>query len=257
VVLLDEFQKKHGAHRVSIRRGPRRGYVANFMSLICDLALNSDYYALSDQDDVWMAHKLSRARAFLMSAPADLPGLYCSRVRLIDVQGVEIGLAPLFRKAPHFQHALVQNIAGGHTMVFNEKARSILIKAGPDVDAAVHDWWIYQAITAVGGRVIYDPVPTVDYRIHGGNQIGAKRARVRHSQMLLNRFKHWNDLNTRALERIQSSMSEENKEIFDRFCRSRRSRLLPRIYWLLRSGIYREPKLENLHLMLAAFIGKI
>src|SRR5580704_14824392 len=75
MVLLDEFQKKHGAHRVSIRRGPRRGYVANFLSLICDPALKSDYYALSDQDDVWMAYKLSRARSFLINAPADLPSL--------------------------------------------------------------------------------------------------------------------------------------------------------------------------------------
>jgi hypothetical protein len=257
MALLDEFQKKHGAHRVNIRRGPGRGYVANFMSLICDPALNSDYYALSDQDDVWMAHKLSRARSFLIAAPADLPSLYCSRVRLIDAQGVGIGLAPLFRKAPRFQHALVQNIAGGHTMVFNEAARNILMKAGPDVDAAVHDWWIYLAIAAVGGRVIYDSVPTVDYRIHASNQIGPKRGRVRHGQMLLNRFKHWNGLNTRALERIQSSMPEENKKVFELFCRSRRSRLLPRMYWLLQSGIYREPKLENLHLILAALVGKI
>jgi glycosyltransferase involved in cell wall biosynthesis len=257
MALLEEFQKKHGAHRVSIRRGPRRGYVANFLSLICDPALNSDYYALSDQDDIWMAHKLSRARSFLIAAPADLPSLYCSRVRLIDAKGIGIGLARLFRKAPHFQHALVQNIAGGHTMVFNEKARSVLMKAGPDVDAAVHDWWIYQAITAVGGSVMYDPVPTVDYRLHAGNQIGGKYGRVRHSQILLNRFKHWNDLNTRALERIQSSMPEENKKVFDLFCRSRRSHLLPRMYWFLRSGIYREPMLDNLPLMLAALLGKI
>jgi hypothetical protein len=70
-------------------------------------------------------------------------------------------------------------------------------------------------------------------------------------------LKHRNGLNTRALERIQSSMPEENKKNFKLFCRSRRSRLLPRMYWLLQSGIYREPKLENLHLILAALVGKI
>src|SRR6202050_2057051 len=73
VALLEDFQKKHGADRVEIRRGPRKGFVANFLSLICDPAIKSDYYALSDQDDVWHPGKLSRALQFLNNAPTDGP----------------------------------------------------------------------------------------------------------------------------------------------------------------------------------------
>src|SRR5579863_2377502 len=46
--LLAEFQNKHGPSRVQIRRGPRRGFVANFLSLLCDPAIEADYYAPSD-----------------------------------------------------------------------------------------------------------------------------------------------------------------------------------------------------------------
>ena len=113
------------------------------MSLICDPAIEGDYYALSDQDDVWHPHKLSRARSFLMKASAAAPFVYCSRTRLIDEQGTEIGLSPLFKKPLHFRNALTQSIAGGNTMVFNEVVRQELMRAGPDANAASHDWWIY------------------------------------------------------------------------------------------------------------------
>jgi glycosyltransferase involved in cell wall biosynthesis len=254
---LAQFQRKHGADKVSLRRGPAKGFVANFLSLICDPALKSDYYALSDQDDVWAADKLSRARSFLMNTRSDVPAVYCSRARMIDEQGAEIGLTPLYRKPPHFRNSLVQNLAIGNTMVFNEKTRSILMQAGPDVAAAVHDWWIYLAITAVGGTIFFDPEPSVGYRIHGRNLIGSNGSRVRRAVMLLNRFKVWNDLNIGALERIQGAMPEENRKTFELFRRSRKLSLLPRLYGLLRSGVYRETVLDNLELMLAALVSKI
>jgi len=259
--LLAEFQKKHGACRVKLRRGPGRGFVANFLSTICDPALTSDYYALSDQDDVWAAHKLSRARSFLMNAPSDVPVLYCSRTCLIDEQGVEIGLSPLFKKPPHFRNALTQSIAGGNTMVFNEKARQVLMQAGPDVKTAAHDWWVYLTTTAVGGKVFYDPVPTVSYRVHSRNLIGSNRSFVsqisRAGMLWQGRFKSWSDLNIRALERIENSMTEENRKTFDLFRRSRKLSPLPRAYGLIRSGVYRQTLLGNIGLLAAALVGKI
>src|SRR5579864_1212921 len=71
LALLQDFQKKHGAAKVHIRQGPRRGFVANFLSLICDPAVQGACYAFSDQDDVWLPDKLSRARGFLMNARRD------------------------------------------------------------------------------------------------------------------------------------------------------------------------------------------
>jgi glycosyltransferase involved in cell wall biosynthesis len=257
LALLEDFRRKHGADRVQIRHGPEKGAAANFMSLICDPALDSAFYALSDQDDVWAANKLSRARSFLTGAAADAPSLYCSRVRMIDENGAEIGLTPIHKKHPHFRNALVQNIAIGNTVAFNEKTRRLLMQAGADANAAVHDWWIYLVTTAVGGRVFYDPFPSVDYRIHGGNLIGANNSRVRKAQMLLNRFKGWSDLNVRALERIESVMLAENRATFELFRRSRTLSLLPRLYGLLRCGVYRDAILDNVGLLAAALAGKI
>lgn len=257
IALLRDFQNKHGAGKVQIRRGPGRGLVANFLSLICDAELEADYYALSDQDDVWAADKLLRASAFLNGLPDDVPNVYCSRVRMIDENGVAIGLTALFKKPPHFRNALVQNVAIGNTTVFNDRTRRLLMQAGPDVSAAVHDWWIYLMTTAVGGRMFYDPFPSVDYRIHSRNLIGANIGRVRNGWMLLKRFKAWNDANVHALELLQDSMLPENRRAFELFRQARKRRLLPRLYGVLRSGVYRERVRDNLGLILATLIGQI
>ena len=257
LALLKEFQARHGAGRVQVRGGPGKGFVANFLSLICDPSVDSDYYALSDQDDVWAADKLARSRSYLMTVPAGVPSVYCSRARMIDEQGAELGFTPLYKRAPDFRNALVQNIAIGNTMMFNEETRRLLMRAGADVSAAVHDWWIYLAITAVGGRIYFDPYPSVAYRIHARNLIGSNEGRWRRYQTLLNCFKTWNDLNIEALARLQGSMLDENKKVFELFRRSRRLGLLPRVCGLLRSGIYRETMRDNVELALAALSGKI
>lgn len=261
VALLEDFQKKHGADRVEIRRGPRKGFVANFLSLICDLAIKSDYYALSDQDDVWHPHKLSRAQQFLGNAPADLPVVYCSRTRLIDEQGKDIGLSTFYRKRPHFRNALVQSLASGNTMVLNEKMRWLLMQAGPDANAPAHDWLVYMTITAVGGKILYDSEPTVSYRMHSRNVIGSNDsagARMIRARLLWQgRFQRWADMNVAVLERIESLMTDESRATFELFRQSRKRSLLPRAYGLMRSGIYRQSLLGNLGLAVATLTGRI
>ncbi len=261
VALLEDFQKKHGTDKVEIRRGPREGFVANFLSLVCDPAIKSEYYALSDQDDVWHPQKLSRARQFLGNAPVDVPVVYCSRTQLIDEQGKDIGLSTFYRKPPHFRNALVQSLASGNTMVLNEKMRWLLMRAGSDANAPAHDWLVYMTITAVGGKILYDSVPTVSYRMHSRNVIGSNDtagARVVRARLLWQgRFQKWADMNVAVLERIQDLMTDENKKTFELFRQSRKLSLFPRAYGLIRSGVYRQSLLGNIGLMVATLAGKI
>ena len=261
LALLQDFQKKHGPDKVHIRQGPRRGFVANFLSLICDPTVQGASYAFSDQDDVWLPDKLSRARRFLTNAPADKPVVYCSRTRLINESGAEIGLSPLFKKPRSFRNALTQSIAGGNTMVLNEEARQLLMRAGADVSCAAHDWWVYLAVTAVDGMLFYDAVPTIRYRVHARNVIGSNRsltAQLLRARMLWHgQFKSWADMNVAGLERIESDMTEENRRIFALFRTSRKQRLVPRLHGLIRAGIHRQTLLGNIGLAAAALVGKV
>jgi glycosyltransferase involved in cell wall biosynthesis len=260
--ILCAFRDAHGPGRVEIIDGPRRGAQANFLFLTCREGLASDYYAFCDQDDVWEADKLARAISIIeQRAGAGLPALYGSRTSLIDQDGRNIGLSPLFPKEPTFRSALVQSIAGGNTMVFNRKAHELLAFCGADVDIPSHDWWIYQVTSACGGKVFYDPWPSVRYRQHAQNVIGSNMgfaARVRRLRMLgQGRFRYWSDLNVEALTRLRPRMNAENRQIFDLFCKARHRPLLQRARMFAQAGVYRQTLLGNLGLAAAVVLKKI
>jgi glycosyltransferase involved in cell wall biosynthesis len=259
--LLLQFRDRLGSARVDVRDGPRQGFVANFLGLACDGNINCDYYAYSDQDDIWEPDKLARAIAWLRTVPARTPAVYCSRTRLIDEQGRQCGLSPLFRRKTGFRNAMVQSIAGGNTMVFNQAARELLVLCGPDTRVPSHDWWTYLLTSAAGGQVFYDPVPSVRYRVHPTNVVGSNvgwSSRIERLRMLIGgRFRRWSELNIAALERFRPRMTPENRALFDLFRESRQRGFLGRQAGFLRAGFYRQTLLGNIGLIFAIWARKI
>jgi len=261
LAILDDFKNKLAKNHMSIQFGPQKGFAANFLSLTCHDDILADYYAYSDQDDVWEKEKLARALSWLESVPDDIPALYCGRTRLVDKHKNVIGLSPLFDKPPNFANALVQNIGGGNTMIFNNVARKLLQATGECIPVITHDWWAYILISGCGGKVFYDSTPMLIYRQHENNLVGMNSSwsdRLKRLRMLLQgRFKEWNDANIIALESIEYRLIPENRSILEQFAAARRKSLLPRLIHLKRSGIYRQTLLGNLGLILAAVLGKL
>jgi glycosyltransferase involved in cell wall biosynthesis len=257
--LISKFQ--HEEKGVSVADGPRRGFVRNFLGLACDLSISADYFAFSDQDDIWKSDKLSRAIEWLQSIPAQKPALYCSRVRLVDEDDHDCGLSPLFPLKPSFRNALVQSIAGGNTMVFNNAARLLLAHCGSDVNVPLHDWWTYLLVTGAGGEVRYDPLPSIYYRTHARNAVGANvgwRSRFQRLQMLnAGDFARWSALNIAALERFRLRMTPENRSVFDLFRESRKRGFFGRQLGFLQAGVYRQTLLGNVGLAVAVWTKRI
>ena len=259
--IVQRYQASWGQDKVTVRSGPQKGFAANFLSLVCRADIEADYFAYSDQDDVWEPAKLTTALNWLKSVPSDVPALYCSRTRLVDAQNKGIGLSQLFSKPPCFANALMQNIAGGNTMVFNAAARALLREAGQHVQVVAHDWWTYLVITGCNGRVMYDPNPTVLYRQHETNLVGVNgsmKARLMSVRLLLaGKLIDWNDRNIDALLNLQHRLTPENREIAELFTSARQRLLLPRLVGLKRSGVYRQTFFGNLGLLIVAIFRKI
>ena len=246
--------------RLSYSAGPRDGVVANYLSLACRPDIVARYYAFADQDDIWDKDKLERALDWLRTIPDDQPALYCSRVRLVDEKGSPVGVSPLFAKAPVFSNALVQSIAGGNTMVFNDAARQLLVRAGRNADVVVHDWWAYIVVTGCGGIVRYDAQPSLSYRQHAGNLIGGNftwRALLGRmvGAFLMGTHRKWNEKNILAIQQIRDCLTPENAARLDLFSASRDRWLLPRLMGVLRSGIYRQTIRGNISLAGLVVLG--
>lgn len=259
--ILENYRLRWGADRLVIFRGPCKGFAENFISLIQRPEVQGDYFSFSDQDDVWFFDKLERGIAGLEPIGAQVPALYCSRTRLVDADGHVIGESPLFPKATSFRNALVQSIAGANTMLINRAARDLLLQLPDQAPLVAHDWLTYLLVTGAGGQVIYDTQPSLDYRQHGGNLIGANatfRDRVaRLRGMLSGRFVKWNDANTAILTDMERLLTPENRQVLRLFDQGRKQAFFQRVLALSRSGVYRQTPQGNLSLLLAACLGRI
>lgn len=259
--ILGDYRDRVGESRFTVLAGPQRGYVTNFLSLVCTPTIQADYYAFADQDDIWEPSKLARAVEWLQTVPEEVPGLYCGRTRMVDQGNVEIGLSPLFTKPPSFANALIQNIAGGNTMVFNQAARNLVKLAGKTSSVVMHDWWLYQLVTGCGGQVFYDPEPLLRYRQHERNIVGAQNSILSRAKRAVRiasgRFKDWNDINTAALQDVSQLLTDESKRQLRFFCEARKSGLVTRLVGLWRSGIYRQTWIGNLGLIFGAAFNRI
>ena len=259
--ILQEQQKLWGRGKLNLQSGPRQGFAANFLSLTCQADINADFYAYADQDDIWEADKLERAVSWLKTIPNDVPALYCSRTRVVDEENKTLGFSPLFKRPPSFANALIQNIGGGNTMVFNHATRKLLCQAGKDIEVVSHDWWAYIFVSACGGKVYYDAYPSVRYRQHENNIVGCNnswRARLFRMRLLAQgRFKKWNTINIQALKRLESMISPEHRQTLSLFIQSREHSIFRRLLTLKRSGVRRQSLAGQVSLFVAALFGKI
>ena len=238
------------------------GFANNFMKALADIKKPFEFYSFSDQDDIWNKNKLEIAISALSDISSEIPALYCARTEIVDEQCVEsLGYSPLFTKDPTFSNALVQNIGGGNTMVFNKAARDLIISSVSNCTIVSHDWWCYLIVTGAGGHVIYDAKPCLKYRQHKTNVIGSNtswRGRFsRFCSLLQGHFLELNDINTKALEINKHLLTKDNLYILDNFMNGRRTNLIKRLILLKRSKIYRQTLLGNIGLLVGIFFKRI
>lgn len=261
--VIADFARTHPERPVNLREGPRRGSMANFLSLLCAPDIRGDFYALADQDDVWLPERLSRGLAMCTAAGGEAAGdgavLYGARTIITARDLSPRGCSPHFRRPPDFRNALVQSLAGGNTMLLNAAARDIVRRAGAREGAVCHDWWLYQLLSGAGARIIYDAEPSVLYRQHGANQIGsnlsasARAGRI--AALIGGRFRDWNARNLAELSAVMPLLTPDNRELVRRFEALRRRKGPSALRTLRDLGLYRQTCTGNLSLHAAAFLG--
>ena len=244
--------------RVETRQGPQQGSTKNFMSLITDGHIGGDCFAYCDQDDIWAQDKLERAVSFLGTVSPGTPALYCSKVRIIASDGRHKGFSPNRKRAPSFCNALVENIAGGNTMVMNKAARNLLIAASVR-DVVVHDWWTYILVSGAGGSIHYDHIPSVDYRQHPDNLIGASigvTASLKRIRSVIERkFSSANTIHSDALRHCRYLLSPQSRSVLDAFFAIRRGSAWQRIQSLRRAKLWRQTRGGQLSLIISVALG--
>ena len=150
----------------------------NFSALVD--ASSAEYVAFSDQDDVWLPDKIERSLAAMARLEAhsrpDEPLLIFSDLTVVDqnLRQVNPSLWAMQHHRPdrvhHFARLLTQNIVTGSTMLMNRALLRMALPMHPN--AFMHDWWI-ALVACAFGKADYLTEPTVLYRQHPDNVLGA------------------------------------------------------------------------------------
>ena len=220
------------------------------------------WLAFSDQDDIWLPDRLSRGITTLANLPDDRPALYCSRTWIADEAMTSRRLSAPRPNPLGFRNALVQNVASGNTILLNAAGAQLAIEAACEAgQVVVHDWWVYQIISGAGGHLVHDNTPTIFYRQHAVNQIGANdtlRARLTRLGMLLNgHFRVWNEVNITALTRSIHRLTPENRSLLESFTKMRTERIFGRLTGLKRLRLYRQSCVTTLALWLSVVLNRL
>ena len=260
-----EKLKINERNKKKIRVGFRNkniGYAKNFLNALVSINDYFDYYAFSDQDDIWHPEKLEKAIKSLEEYPDNQANLYGSRTQLIGKsEEIKLGKSIEFKKSPSFQNALTQNIFGGNTMVFNRNAFDLICSSNLDQKIIAHDWWCYQIISGAGGNVFYDKNIYLKYRQHNNNLIGSnislKDKWLRFCKVANGNFKIQNDHNLRAIINNQNLLTSSNLRTLTNFIKARKSCFLKRIYYFAKSGVFRQTLIGNIGLFIGIVIKKV
>jgi hypothetical protein len=256
------FADRSPDHAVTLHPGPGKGSAMNFLSLLGRLSDGAGFAAFADQDDVWFPDRLARGLDALGRVPAGSPALYCSRTVITDAGLRPLRLSQGRPRPPGFRNALVQNIAAGNTILLNPGAVALLRVAARRTEATVaHDWWAYQIVTGAGGCVLHDDAPTLLYRQHGANQIGANdsaRAQMQRLGMILSGvYRTWTDINLKVLTACEDLLTAENRALVRRVASLRMKGPAARAVGLHEAGLYRQTRLGTAAIYAAALLNRL
>lgn len=171
--ILEKYKNEN--NNIKIKFGRNIGVGNSFMNLLYSVPDIFDYYAFSDQDDIWDADKVCVAIDLLKKSGKIL---YTSNQECINAFGVSQGLR--YSKNQNVYTSCIGvlqcNMIAGCTFLFDKVLKIKLSQKDhrPTKDLLkqrIHDVWVIN-VAALTDDVIYDNESHMKYRQHKDNVIG-------------------------------------------------------------------------------------
>ncbi|BCG61260.1 glycosyltransferase family 2 protein [Paenibacillus sp. URB8-2] len=238
------------------------GVINSFFELILNTDENAEYFCFCDQDDSWLSHKIEYAVKELSVTNPTVPALhFTSTFPTNDMYRTE-KIWPRLRKKPTFYNALIENVAVGATITFNRSAKELIKYKMPNSSNIImHDWWLYLVVSSLG-VIIYNKEPSILYRQHKSNLIGAdvswvKKYKKKWYRFKSNKNKHFLYHQAYEFQKIYKDLLEDNeRRELDLFLLPR-EKLNSKLYFLKHTKLYRQSCSENLLFKFLVILGYI
>jgi glycosyltransferase involved in cell wall biosynthesis len=158
------------------------GTVKSFEHLLA-YSSEADYIMFCDHDDIWLSDKIKisiEKMGEMEKANPHCPILVHTDLTVVDMKGevIHSSFWNLSKLDPqlltNFNYLAVCNGVTGCTIIINKKSREVCLPISEN--ARMHDSWIALCVSKYG-KIGYISEPTILYRQHLSNQIGAKEGR--------------------------------------------------------------------------------
>ena len=237
------------------------GCNASFFRIIqkaYNLLPDFDYFALSDQDDVWDEDKLQIGVNAIRKSGGNESVLYGSASRAVTVDLKPIQRRRQVRRPVTFYNSIIQNFIAGHTQIMNRRLLEKISSVDP-TDIYCYDSFIIN-VAILTGKVLYDEVPHVSYRQHGDNLLGtSNKSFFSWIKCRLERLR--NDEVRKFAKQIEyinsfceKFMTVDQKKEINLFLTSRNN-LLERFRYLISKKVYRQERFDDLAFCLLYLCG--
>lgn len=184
--ILNDFKKKSN---IKVIFGDNVGWKSSFFNLLYKVKFNkNEFYAFSDQDDIWKPKKLLVACSKLRKRT---PMVYHSNVELVDSEKKTIGYRfdKNFRPEMKFPQNFLDGFGVGATMVFNS-AMLQLIQGYKITMPTNHDAFVI-ALGYLLGEVFYDKNSYILYRRHSKTATGFNNSKRISNPSILMRYRRY------------------------------------------------------------------
>ncbi|MFS0836694.1 glycosyltransferase family 2 protein [Paenibacillus sp. 1P03SA] len=257
--ILKHFEKQYDNVRL-MPQDDNKGPKLSFGRLLQEglSGTKADYFMFADQDDVWLPDKIEKTLARmkqLENTCGRQPLLIHTDLKVVDERQRELNPSfwnyqKLNPAKDSFPRLLMQNVITGCTMMINRRLAEVSLPVHPD--AIMHDWWIGLAASAFG-RIGYVTEPTILYRQHGENSVGAKRFGIAYikKKLLEPVYLDKNIRQARAFEKqFSEALPEVSSEYLKEFIKLEKSPFLRGRTALLKNGFLKIGIARNLGLFL-------
>lgn len=196
VNIINAYEKRYRDKiKVVVSDKPTGSAKDNFFSIL--QYSKSDYIMTCDQDDVWIPEKIEITYNKMKEAEnsyKDIPILVHTDLKVADenlniISDSLLKMQNLDSSRDKLNNLLVQNIVTGCTVMVNRKLLDYIMTIPKN--AIMHDWWM-ALIAASLGKIKFIEKPTVLYRQHNHNDVGAKN--VNSANYILKRLSNINDI---------------------------------------------------------------
>ena len=256
--IIHNYQKKSDKICLVNNENKNLGTRLNFSCLLENS--ESDYIMFCDQDDIWLPNKIEISLNKMLEMEKEYgkqtPILIHTDLKVVD-NNLNL-INPSFRNYQNLDpnpqnllpRLLMQNFVTGCTMMINKPLKDLILSIPQE--AIMHDWWI--ALTAASfGKIAYITEPTVLYRQHQQNTVGAKAWGINY---IFSRAKNIEKIKTDIQKTIlqartfreiyQNKLSKEKLEIINTYIELPNKPFLLRKYLMIKNGYYQLGKFKNL-----------